>query len=87
MDVLPKDIVGIVHRYLFDYNYSRLVKQYVDTWINGRFYWDEHKHVFRSFSSGGYIANWRLICGYYEASWGIYNMYTGERVYFTTKNY
>ena len=87
MDVLPKDIACIVNRYVFDYNYSRLMKQYVSTWIKGRFYWDGDIHVFRSFGGNPYIANWRLICSYYEATWGVYNMYTGERLCFTTKTY
>ncbi len=76
---LPKDILGIVYRYVFDYNYSRLMKQYADVWLNGensydRIFWDDGRSRFKSWSYC--VANWRDCIENYHY---VRNFYTHKR--------
>ena len=59
MDVLPRDIVQIVYRLLFDYNYGGLRRQYTAIWLTGPYYWNDCKGTFIRLNSSGRIANWR----------------------------
>ncbi len=59
---LTKDILGIVYRYLVDYNYSRLKKQYKKVWLNkrntlDRIFWNDNQNQFQTWDKC--VANWR----------------------------
>ena len=64
MDRLPRDVVLIVYRLVFDYNYSRLMEQYRTVWLNRpnsdditEIYWNEHRMSFMT--SIRFVFNWR----------------------------
>ncbi len=61
MDLLPKDIIAIVQRYVFDANYSDLKQQYKQKWLNN-IHWDDHSQLFafkRDYYNTFFVANWR----------------------------
>lgn len=68
MDRLPKDIRGIIYKYIFDHNYFKVMKQYHDVWLNDEnlhyqypndyIYWFDREQC----SWGpGQVANYRLL--------------------------
>ncbi len=85
---LPKDISGVVYRYVFDYSYSRLKQQYKDIWLNcpvindllvdgsklDAIYWNDNSSSFET--SSRRTANWRT---WYDEDEDVYNFYTGNR--------
>ncbi len=61
MELLPKDIIAIVQRYVFDANYSDLKQQYKQKWLND-IYWDDNNELFafkRNNTHTLFVANWR----------------------------
>ncbi len=63
LELLSKDLIAIVDRYLVDYWYSLVKQQYKDVWLNefenteGKIYWDPSDCDFETFN---YLkANWR----------------------------
>ena len=67
MDVLPRDIVDIVYRLLFDYNYGRLIRQYTTIWLN-IVTWSDTLQCFVEIRGVSKIAvaNWRTLKGRYS---------------------
>ena len=63
MDNLPKDIIAIIQRYVFDYVYRELKKEYQYRWLNPQnIYWGDYFMRFVKKLpdySWRYIANWR----------------------------
>ncbi len=63
MELLSKDLIGIIDRYLFDYCYSQVKQQYKDVWLNEfentecKIYWNDKGCCFETLD---YLrANWR----------------------------
>ena len=54
MELLPRDIKAIIHRYIFDSYYSRVKVEYERIWQS---YWDDDEQCFADADS--YRANWR----------------------------
>ncbi len=46
MELLSRDIKFIVHRYIFDYNYTELKRQYRFSWLNNNTSWDDDRSCF-----------------------------------------
>ncbi len=61
MELLSRDIKLIIHRYVFDYNYAKLKRQYRFSWLNGRSprtaFWDDGMECFKY--DGDVEVNWR----------------------------
>ena len=56
---LSKDIQAIVYRYLYDYRYGEVLRQYYREWISGEENaYIEHTQSFDN-KGGGAAANWR----------------------------
>ncbi len=76
MDCLPKDVIAIIQRYVFDYNYRALMSNYCNIWLGWEvFYWERDDNCFRRIRDKEYIANHRMLVN----SWfyrGIFNFYT-----------
>ena len=58
---LPKDVRSIVYRYLFDYNYQRLMGQYRSVWLVEAFMWSVDEVCFVSKRYPMLMANWRSL--------------------------
>ncbi len=52
MNGLPKDVLSIVDRYVFDYNYTRLRSEYKDMWLNKMYDKDHKIYWVQSISEG-----------------------------------
>ena len=57
MELLPKDVLFIVYRYIFDHNYTQLKQQYSIEWI---VMWNPNH---KGFWNGVGVANWRNLDG------------------------
>lgn len=64
---LPRDVLSIVYRYVFMYNYNSVLKQYANEWVYGKeIKWDERKSCFADAIYK--IANWRdVLCDKYTS--------------------
>ncbi len=59
LEMLANDIVQIVYRYAFEWNYRILRNQYRKVWLGKRkIYWNDARCGFFKYT-GGYIANYR----------------------------
>ncbi len=62
MDRLPKDVIGIVDRLLFDYNYDLVKQQYKQVFLCDAV-WDNRYECFIHWVGNGqtglFVANWR----------------------------
>ncbi len=63
MDLIPKDVIAIVYRYIYDYYYTQVKQKYRLVWLNGyenqehNIFWD---HKYSEFSTNDrHVANWR----------------------------
>ncbi len=57
-EVLSKDVIEIVHRYLVDYWYLQVRKQYRDVWLNANsIFWNDLQNLFQTNCT--FVANWR----------------------------
>lgn len=65
MDRLPKDVIAIVDRCLFDYKYAQVKRQYRCVWLNdfenldNKIYWDDEDVEFAT--NHRHVANWRTV--------------------------
>ena len=62
--ILPKELIIIVHRYVFDHHYSQVMAQYEKLWLNDiededddNIRWDDKPMSF--VTDDRYVANWR----------------------------
>lgn len=80
MELLPRDLIVIVYRYIADYNYTQLKRQYAAVWLNTdpnrdeyQIYWD---HSRSDFEIGCFfIANWRFDVGCLAPGHRVRNFY------------
>ena len=92
MEVLPKDIVLIVYRYIYQYNYDVMREQYKHLWLNdpsiaaniGDFnmsliFWDDNLHCFCTDHT--FVANYRT------RDWWFENIYYFTMYYKTLEQY
>ncbi len=63
LEALPKDLIGIVDRYLFDYRYALVRQEYERVWLNDylnttdTIFWDLFYNEFCTMHR--YVANYR----------------------------
>ncbi len=59
LELLNNDLVQIVYRYIFEWNYRILRNQYRKVWLGSRkIYWNDARCCFFKYT-GGYVANYR----------------------------
>ncbi len=96
MELLPKDVILIVDRYTYDYNYARLREQYKQYWLNPQYndddkiFWvDTLNHEGRFERMMDFGANRRNILMCHERDWEqvIYRFYSDKRVGKIPNNY
>ena len=77
MELLPKDVIGIVHRYLLRDAYDAVVRQYISVWLNNdnpngdynvAIGWDDEHECFKTWYQC--IANFRDSTGIYWVTIG-----------------
>ncbi len=74
MELLPRDVNSIIHRYVFDYYYGNLRAEYKWKWW---YNWDDVEQSFKD-DNNYYIANWRELNDDYS-DLGIYAFGTYKR--------
>lgn len=71
LDGLCIDVRNMIHRYIFDYHYSQLQRQYKKEWLSGSWkcgvYWNDDDNMFSCDQNPE--ANWRNVSqdDYYES--------------------